>query len=52
MKTKPDAFLLLALFFGVGLVISSLTHGGAEADGRANAGAGMESQANYGAVNQ
>lgn len=32
MKRKPDALLLLALFFGLGLVVSSLTHGENDAD--------------------
>jgi hypothetical protein len=32
MKRKPDALLLLALFFGLGLVVSSLTHGEGNAD--------------------
>ena len=32
MKRKPDALLLLALFFGLGLVVSSLTHGESNAD--------------------
>jgi hypothetical protein len=27
MKRKPDALLLLALFFGLGLFVSALTHG-------------------------
>jgi len=32
MKRKPDALLLLALFFGLGLLVSSLTHGEGNAD--------------------
>ena len=32
MKRKPDALLLLALVFGLGLIISTVTHGGGEAD--------------------
>jgi len=32
MKRKPDVLVLLALFFGLGLVVSSLTHGEDNAD--------------------
>lgn len=32
MKRKPDALLLLALFFGLGLIVSTLTHGEDDAD--------------------
>lgn len=30
MKKKPDALVLLALIFGLGLAISALTHGDGE----------------------
>ncbi|MCG8394745.1 MAG: hypothetical protein MI745_16850 [Pseudomonadales bacterium] len=32
MKKKPDALVLLALVFGLGVLVSSLTHGGNEQD--------------------
>jgi len=32
MKKKPDALVLLAVIFGLGVLISSLTHGGNEND--------------------
>lgn len=35
MKRKPDALLLLALIFGLGLVASTVTHGGGDEAERA-----------------
>ncbi|MCG8437112.1 MAG: hypothetical protein MI751_03415 [Pseudomonadales bacterium] len=32
MKKKPDALVLLAIVFGLGVLVSSLTHGGNEPD--------------------
>lgn len=32
MKKKPDALVLLAVVFGLGVLVSSLTHGGNEPD--------------------
>ena len=32
MKKKPDALVLLALVFGLGVLVSSITHGGNEPD--------------------
>lgn len=34
MKKKPDALVLLAVVFGLGVLVSSLTHGGNEPDYR------------------
>jgi hypothetical protein len=31
MNKKPDALLILAVLFGLGVLISTLTHGGNEA---------------------
>ncbi len=47
MKRKPDALLLLALFFGLGLVVSSLTHGegGSDQAGQAAVTAAANGQA-------
>ncbi len=33
MKKKPDALVLLALIFGLGLAVSALTHGEGEPRG-------------------
>ena len=35
MRRKPDALLLLALIFGLGLVVSTVTHGGGDEADRA-----------------
>ncbi|MCK0154256.1 hypothetical protein MWU49_11130 [Alcanivorax sp. S6407] len=32
MKKKPDALVLLAIVFGLGVLVSSITHGGNEPD--------------------
>lgn len=32
MNKKPDALVLLAFIFGLGILVSSLTHGGNEPD--------------------
>jgi|GEM_PF-1195020 len=35
-KNKPDALLVLAVIFGIGLLVSTLTHGDSDQDSMAS----------------
>lgn len=50
-KKKPDALLVLAVIFGLGILVSTLTHGNSADDRNtaAAANAVAASAANYGA---